>query len=316
MIRAVFKKRYFLSIISHICGTLLIAFFAFVFVKDKSATFGDFLTGIIMGSVICIFSIISYFHNRKAYLYIDGNGYLKGKYHFFGKIHCPLTHVAYALGLNGTVVIHLKDGKSHTIMGIENPYPLAVAIRQNITFESTETANALKENLQHFKAGGRKYLIQLCIGIGLMFINILIAVLLTGGKDLNAFSKMDWILFSIMVAAEIGTVIATFCFAQKYGTHSHKAEPLKYALRRTLIETAPLLPGRTIGVYTDDNYSGRITLYGYPHCEEVYYSIEKFDGEYTLQQTYTSDIFESREELTESFAGLTELTSRFSPPDC
>ena len=201
-------------------------------------------------------------------------------------------------------------------MGIENAYHIASAIRRNITFESTADPNTLKEDLQQLRATGRKYLICICTGIGLIFVNILIAVLLTGGRDFHIFSKTDWIIFSVMTLVELGTVIITFCIAQKSGTHSHKVEPFQYALRRTLIETAPLLLGCPIGVYTDDNYSGRVTLYGYPHCEEVYYSMEKFDGEYTLLQTYTSDIFESREELTEAFAGLIDLSNRFLHPDC
>ena len=50
-----------------------------------------------------------------------------------------------------------------------------------------------------------------------MFINIFVAVFLTGEREMHQFSNGDWTIFIVMCAIETVTVIATFYFAQKTG---------------------------------------------------------------------------------------------------
>jgi dipeptidase D len=75
--------------------------------------------------------------NYGAFIHIDEDS-IKAKYHWFGKIDCKLSDVTFAMPQVNTLIIQLKDGKTHTIMGVENSWSLASAIRRNMPFESTE----------------------------------------------------------------------------------------------------------------------------------------------------------------------------------
>ena len=195
-------------------------------------------------------------------------------------------------------------------MGIENSWPLASLIRRNMLFKSTEQPETLIGKLNDLKSAKKKGLIYVCSGLALMFINIFVTVFLTGEREMHEFSKIDWTIFAIMCAIEIATIIATFYFAQKTGGNNIPIEKLRYEIQRRIIETQPLLPGFVIAVYTDENYTGRITLFGYPHDSAVYYSVQEFASDYTLFRAYTSDVYDSQDELPADFETLIDITDK------
>lgn len=309
MIKAIFKRKYLWNVISLLCGLFLIGLFILLFYIDSESTLRDLLTGIIVGAFICIVSTFSLFYNYKAYLYVDDNGYIKGKYRYFGKIDSRISDVEFASGKGNTLMIRLKNGKAHTVTGIENSWSLASVIRRNMPFEKTEQPETLIEKLNSLKSSGKKDLIYVCAGPVLMIIYIFVTVYFTGEREMHEFSNIDWTVFIVMGIIEIATILATFYFAQKIGKNQIVIEKLQYAIKRTIIETKPLPLGLVAGVYTDDDYIGRITVLGYPHQSAVYYSVQEFDSEYNLLTVYTSDTFESQEELPEGFESLIDITN-------
>ena len=262
-----------------------------------------------MGILIILVVIPSWLLNFGAFIHIDEDS-IKAKYHWFGKIDCKLSDVTFAVARVNTLIIQLKDGKTHTIMGIENSWPLASIIRRNMPFEVTEQPEVLMGKLNDLKSSKKKGLIYVCSGWALMFINIFITVFLTGERELHEFSKIDWIVFAIMGVIEIATVIATVYLAIKTGKNNIPIKKLRYEIQRRIIETQPLLPGFVIAVYADDNYTGRITLFGYPHDSAVYYSVQEFASDYTLFRAYTSDVYGSQEELPANFEVLIDITEK------
>jgi hypothetical protein len=166
------------------------------------------------------------------------------------------------------------------------------------------------EKLNNLRAAKKKELISVYSGVALMFIIIFITVFLTGEREMHEFSNLDWTIFAIMGAIEIATVIATFYFAQKTGKNNIPIEKLHYEIQRRIIETQPLLPGFVIAVYTDENYTGRITLFGYPNDSAVYYTVQELDAGYNLVQEYTSETFEDQEGLIEGFRSLIDITDK------
>lgn len=290
-------------------GILLIALFIFIGFKEPDATLNGLLVGCGLGAFFCLIGTGFLLFNYNAFFYID-NGHIKGKYHYFGKINCNICDVAFTLGRNQTLIIQLKDGKTHTIMGLENAWQLASIIRQNIPFEVDEQPESLIEELNNFKSHKKKGLIFVCSGLVLMFIIIFITVLLTGEKEMYEFSNTDWTIFAIMVAAEIATTVATFYFASKTGKNNLPIEKQKYCIRRTIIETQPLLPGFVIAVYTDDNYTARLTFFGYPNEDLVYYAVQEFASEYTLFKSYESEIFENIEQFQGGLEALINITDK------
>ncbi len=291
-----------------LCGLAFIGMYIFLNIVDPKAT-SELLTFLIAGIVICLVVIPSWLLNLGAYIHIDETS-LKAKYHWFGKIDCNLSDIVFAVARVNTLIIQLKDGKTHTIMGIGNSWPLCSVIRRNMSFDVTEQPETLKEKLNKLKATKKNGLIYVCSGVAFMFIIIFITVFLTGAREMHEFTNIDWTIFSIMCAIEIATVIATFYFAQKAGKNNIPMEKLRYEIQRRSIETQPLLPGFVIAVYTDENYMGRITLFGYPNDSAVYYSVQEFAPDYTLLRTYTSDIYGSQEELPADFETLIDITEK------
>lgn len=291
-----------------VCGLFFIGLYIFLNIVDPKAT-SELLTFLIMGILIILVVIPSWLLNFGAFVHIDENS-IKAKYHWFGKIDCKLSDVTFAVARVNTLIIQLKDGKTHTIMGIENSWPLASIIRRNMLFKSTEQPETLIGKLNDLKSAKKKGLIYVSSGLALMFINIFVTVFLTGEREMHEFSKIDWTIFAIMGVVEIATIIATFYFAQKTGGNNIPIEKLRYEIQRRIIETQPLLPGFVIAVFTDENYTGRITLFGYPHDSAVYYSVQEFASDYTLFRAYTSDVYGSQEELPADFETLIDITEK------
>lgn len=291
-----------------LCGLAFIGMYIFLNIVDPTAT-SKLLTFLIVGIMICLVVIPSWLLNSGAFIHIDEDS-IKAKYHWFGKIDCKLSDVVFAVARVNTLIIQLKDGKTHTIMGIENSWPLASIIRRNMSFEVTEQPETLNEKLNNLKANKKNGLIYVCSGVALMFVIIFITVFLTGEREIHEFSNIDWTIFAIMLATEIATAVATFYFAGKTGKNNIPIEKLQYEIQRRIIETQPLLPGFVIAVYTDENYTGRITLFGYPNDSAVYYSVQAFASDYTLFRAYTSDVYDSQEELPANFETLIDITEK------
>ena len=291
-----------------VCGLFFIGLYIFLNIVDPKAT-SELLTFLIIGILIILVVIPSWLLNFGAFIRIDEDS-IKAKYHWFGKIDCKLSDVVFAVARVNTLIIQLKDGKTHTIMGIENSWPLASIIRRNMSFEVTEQPEILMEKLNNLKATKKNGLIYVCSGVALMFIIIFITVFLTGEREMHEFSNIDWTIFAIISVIELATVITTFYFARKTGKNNIHIEKLQYEIQRRIIETQPMLPGFVIAVYTDENYTGRITLFGYPHDSAVYYSVQEFASDYTLFRAYTSDVYDSQEELPADFETLIDITDK------
>lgn len=291
-----------------LCGLAFIGMYMFLNIVDPKET-SELLTFLITGIMICLVAILSWLLNWGAFIHIDEDS-IKAKYHWFGRIDCKLSDVSFAVAQVNTLIIQLKDGKTHTIMGIENSLPLCSFIRRNMSFDVTEQPKELNEQLNNLKATKKHGLIFVCSGVALMFINLFITVFLTGEREMYEFSNIDWTIFAIMGAIEIAIVIATFYFAQKTGKNNIPIEKLKYEIQRRIIETQPLLPGNVIKVFTNDDYTGRITVFGYPNQSSIYYVVQEFASDYTLFKSYESEIFDDIEQLQDGFEVLIDITEK------
>ena len=290
------------------CGLFFIGLYIFLNIVDPGAT-SELLTFLIMGILIILVVIPSWLLNFGAFIHIDEDS-IKAKYHWFGKIDCKLSDVTFAVARVNPLIIQLKDGKTHTIMGVENSWPLASMIRRNMSFGVTEQPEVLIEKLNTLKSAKKKGLIYVCSGVALMFIIIFITAFLTGEREMHEFSNIDWTIFAIMGAIEIATVIATFYFAQKTGKNNVPIEKLQYTIQRRIIETQPLLPGNVIKVFADEKYTVRCTFFGYPNQTSVYYAVQEFASDYTFFKSYESEIFENIEQLQGGFKALIDITEK------
>lgn len=290
-----------------LCGILFIWLYVFLKIVDTEAT-GELFTFLILGILCVLMAVPAMLLNHGAYIRIEENS-VKAKYHWFGRVDCRIDDIEFVLPQINALTILLKNGKRHVIMGIENSWELAASIRRQGFAIEKEAPDSLRKKLSQAQAVRKKELWWV-FGIGaLLFANIFIAVLLTGGREFYQFSQLDWILFSVMGLIELLTFIGLFYKAQQCGKHLLPIEQLKYRLRGAVIATNPLPANHTSAVYTDGNYTGRIVVCGFPNDDGVYYCVQEIIGNYELETVYTSEIYDSADELPEEeFAALVDIT--------
>lgn len=305
------KKTNSWNVLLLLCGVFFVFLYIFLNIVDSEAT-GELLIFLIMGIICGSIAVPSMLLNRGAYIRVEENA-VKAKYHWFGKLDCRIDDIEFVLPQINTLTILLKNGKRHTIMGVENSWALSASIRrQGFTIEK-ETPEFLRQKLSLAQAARKKELWWIVGGIALTFVYIFVAVLLTGGRDLNEFSRLDWIFFSAMGVLELLTLIILFYAAQRCGKRLLPIEQLRYRLRGAMIAAHPLPTDNIIAIYADENNSGRIVLCGFPNDNSVYYCVQKIYDNFELETVHTSGIYESTEELPEEeFSALIDITAHLS----
>ena len=97
---------------------------------------------------------------------------------------------------------------------------------------------------------------------------------------------------------------------QKAGKCNIPIHKQKYAIRRAIIETESLLPGNVLKVFADENYIGRITLFGFPNSNSAYYTVEEYASDYNLDKVYESEIYEDVEQISTGLEALIDITEK------
>ena len=301
------KKTNIWLVLFMLCGILLIVLYIYLNTVETNSSGGQ-LTILIMGILCGLLAVPPMLLNRGAFIRVEETG-IKAKYHWFGKLDCRMDDVEFVLPQINTVTILLKNGKRHTIMGLENSWAVASAIRRQGFAVEKEAPDALRDKLAQAQAVRKKELLWV-LGVGaLLFVNIFITVWLTGGRDLDQFSQSDWIVFSVMGLLELLILVYLFCAAERCGKRLLPIEQLKYRLRGAILATEPLPTNHTAAVYTDENNTGRIAVCGFPNDESVYYCVQEIFGNYELETVKTSRVYENAEQLPEDlFAELIEIT--------
>lgn len=286
---------------------LLCSLFFVVFgVYQQRVDTGEALSFLIIGVLVGLVAIPAMLMNRGAYLRIEQDR-IKAKYHWFGRLDCSIKEVQFVMPQTNTLTLLLKSGKRHVIMGIENPWALSSAIRKLNFKPETEAPDTLRQQLKKLQTVRNRELLLTAGGIVTMFANIFIAVALTGGRELQDFSSLDWSFFSVMGFVELVTVIGLFCCAGRCGKHQLPIEYLKYRLRGAIIATEPLPSNTVKAVYTDENHTGRIVVCGFPNDESVYYCTQMIVGLLLLETIHTSEVYDSEEQLPmEELIDITE----------
>ena len=277
----------------------------------ESPIFND-IVGYVAISVVFLFFINGLLFNRRAFFYVKDN-HIKGRYAFFSKIDCAVSDVEFVLAHNNMLTIKLKSGKKCNISGIMNPVEMCNYIRRNMSFDTVETPDILIKKLNDYIKQTKRNVVFTCVAAFGMLASIVAAVLLTGGKDINEYITSDWIIFIIMIVASIFSLIAMFIFADRAGKMNAEIPAMRYKVRRAIIEKTYLPSANILKVYTNDDYSGRIIICGYPNDSSVYYFMQRIVYDcYALETSAPSEIFEDIEHLPDGLDELIDITDKFS----
>lgn len=313
--KAIFKKTN--PIILSVLFAIMLLFSGvcwFIVVSRDLAGKGNVFVCVFVSVISCSFGIFPSLYNYKAYLHIDDRK-ISGRFGFFKRVECEIGDVDFAVVEIDGVRLLLKDRKYY-IRGIQNAYEVCAFLVPKLPFcFDGNKQDAISDLKKHEKNLKKNTILTFCVA-GLPFVWILVAVFLTGARELSEFNSTDWIIFSIMCVLEISTVIAMFTFAMKTRqAHPIDLEKRIYGIRRTTIETTPLLksPWNVKAVLTDVYFFHRITVYD--RCIEnngdsFCYRTEVFDENFNLKFLWESEIFESPVPL-EMFENLLDITDTY-----
>ncbi|MBE6530629.1 MAG: hypothetical protein E7679_00865 [Ruminococcaceae bacterium] len=181
---------------------------------------------------------------------------------------------------------------------------------KDIKFETTEKPDILIKKLNKLKSAQERNIILVCSGISLMFIGVFVAAFLTDSKGFHEFSKHDWFVMNIFSVTELILIVVIFYFAIKSRKNNTNQQKLDYSIRKSIIETTPLMPGNVVKVYSPCNYSYRIILFSLPNTTAVYFCVEEVTFDYTLNCVFSSEIYESAEDILDELTLLTDITEK------
>lgn len=280
---------------------------------------GEFFPGLLIQGILClVLAIPAMLLNHGAYIRVEADS-IHAKFNWFGKLDCRLDEVAFVSAGINTLTILMKDGRRYLLGELSNSFDLASAIRKNIFAPETKSPDRIRKELTQMQATQQRLLYTLIGGSVLLFVNIFITVLLTGGRDIAEFGKPDWVIFGIMCFAELITAVFLFRAAIRYGKRKLFLNHLHYRLRSALIASPPLPSNNVRKVYTDEYCTGRVCVCGYPNDESVYYDVQIFTNADCLTTTRTSEVFDTMDDLLEDaylndlFPKLIDITPAFIP---
>lgn len=266
------------------------------------------LTGVVIyWAMLLLFGIPAMLVNRGAYLHIDTEtNRMNAKYHWFGRIDCSMEDIAFVQPQINTLTILMKNGKRHVIGLLENSADLSAAIRRQTFSLERESPEKLRQELLSLQMRKKKTLWWVLGGSVLLFVYIGLAVCLTGGKELHQFDGRDWVIFGLMGAMELVTMVATICIADRYGKYQLPMEQLQYRIRSALMATQPLPSNQVLSVYVDVNCRKRVLVCGFPNDESVYCDVQRFNGDMVLETAESSKVYNNAETLEEDYFRMKE----------
>lgn len=306
-----FTKVY--NIIGLISGAFLALLFGFFIYIGESSTLDYVIVSyffIFFGVFISILCGISLYVNLKAHIHVDEQK-ISAFCHFGLSLECDLSDVDSVSYGGAGLYIQLKSGKKYNLMNLENAYQIGKYIQKRI---SPKTLISLdKDELLAAIPPLRKK--RNCEGISsifcflLVFPGIFLTSALTGWKDLHEFSSYDWTVFTIMAGIGVITIVVFCMLLRKYLLHTDELNKIQGTLYQIILQTAPVQPGNAIKLFIDDDTyaSIRLTIYGYPNSDEVYFTVEQVNQSFEIECIHTSRIYSNINELSPEVEDMTEI---------
>lgn len=303
-------------VIIALCGVLMIGLFFFLLVVDpeiresrESIRTASIL--ILFGGLDILLAVLAYLFNRHAYLHLSEE-HISARHNWNQRLFCKYSDIAFAEFGPMTLTLTLKSGKTHNFFYLANAEAICRAIRKRIYCSAQDELDVIKmrNGLAMAQKKHKKKLWVLIDIFVLIILNLLFCVLWTEAKDISAFSPVERGFFILFAVIEAIAVLLLFVWTGVTGKSTKQLERRKDTLRRAVLMTTPVLPGNLTGCYIDGNNWFRITIYGFPNSEQVYYYQENVNSEYQLKSVYQSEIFENEEKLL----ALTDLLIRVPEP--
>lgn len=301
------------NVIGLISGAFLVSLFCFFISIGEYSTLDDVVVScffVFFGLFISILCGISLYVNRKAYIHVDDQK-ISAFCHFGLSLECDLSDVS-SVSYGGTGLnIQLKSGKKYNLMNLENAYQIGKYIQKRISERPTISLakDELMVAISPLRKKRKREGISSVICFLLIFPGIFLTAALTDWKDLYEFSSNDWTVFSIMLGVGVIVVVVFCILLRKYLLDTDELNQMQGSLYQTILQTAPVQPGNAIRLFIDDDVhaSIRLTIYGYPNSDCVYFTVEQVNQSYEIECIHTSRVYSNINELAPETEGMTEI---------
>lgn len=306
-----FTKVY--NIIGLVSGAFLTLLFGFFICIGEFSTLDDVIIAyffICFGIFISILCSISLYVNRKAHIHVDEHK-ISAFCHYGLSLECELSDVS-SVSYGGTGLnIQLKSGKKYNLMNLNNAYQIGKYLQKRLFVKPTISLDKDKliATITPLRKKRKREGISSIFCFLLIFPGIFLTAALTGWKDLHEFSSNDWTIFSIMLGVGVFVVVIFSILLRKCLLHTDELNKMQGMLYQTILQTAPVQSGNAIKLFIDDDIyaSIRLTIFGYPNSDEVYFTVEGVNQSYEIECIHTSRVYPNIEELTSEVEGMTEI---------
>ena len=267
---------------------------------------------LIVAVLAAIVEIFMLTFNRGDYFRVE-EGRIHARYHWFGRLDCDLEDLVFIYGQPMTLNLLLKNGKRCSIAFLANAEELCAEVRRLTFSAEQEPPTVLTEQLEAVNQKRRRDVRWVIAGCVLIFVNIALMVLATGGREADAFSSRDWTVCWVMTAVECATVFATFWMARRCGMQLMDVYHLRHRLQSAVIGSQ-ILPSNCVkSVYADTALNGRVVVCGLPNDSSLYYIVQEINDAFELVTSVASPFFDREEDLMEDLAlDLIDITSWFA----
>ncbi len=283
-----------------------------LFVKGLSGLDGviAFLSLILFGLLGFTYCGITIYVNRRAYIHADDEG-ISAFCHNGFSLKCAMAEVAVVFYSGASLHIELESGKKYNILYVENAFQLGKFIQERVLQNHKKALDRgeIKIDISSLK----RTRINETIGAVLMLLIFIAGVLctakLTGWKDAQEFSSGEVAIFIIMSLAGIVSILVAMVFLSRSIWHSRELEMKQITLNQLVLLTTPVRPGNAIKMYVDDVLYGkmRVTIYGYPNQDKVYFVAERINKDFDLACVYESGILANMDHALSQLMDMKEV---------
>ncbi|MBQ7475679.1 MAG: hypothetical protein IJS78_07170 [Clostridia bacterium] len=258
----------------------------------------------VFGLCFGLTSIFIFSVNRKAYLKVDREK-IDARFGLDQELHADVSSIENAEIKNGMLRLRTVEGGDFLISELVNVKDICEYILK-ITEEFKRPLNIddAISNLKKSKKRMIRFLIPTVLTGLLMFINIALCVLATGGRDIGEFSRSDSITFAAFMFFEVVIIILCFLFADRLGKRLNE-----YNYRKSVLSSAEASGRARDGMekYPDDarvrffdKYSYRIVSFSVPGGGAAF-MLERYDLKtHEWKPCFSGpEVFDSLSELNE-----------------
>lgn len=208
------------GILGTVSGVGLIGLIGFVLIVDPAVQpedVGYFVFFMVFGLIAAVVSIYSLFVTGRVFLRVTQER-IEGFSGLSGRVDCAMADVAHVAWGGTGLNIELKSGRRYNFNDLLNNYEIGSFIRER-TFVAPKVdmdREELAKAILALKRRENRLAVGVLVSVVLMIPEILVAVALTGGRELEEFTRQDWTVLGVGAAAVVVTFAVFYVLLRRF----------------------------------------------------------------------------------------------------